>query len=106
LSDLRPHRSRHVTALILIAVPASEQRPGDPEAGYRALVNEPYVACGIPHDAYRRVAPETASGDALPGREGRNAELPYSRDRPCERDGVEIVSKLPDCATPRGSRAS
>ena len=40
--------------------PPSEQRAGDPEAGYLALVNEPYVSCGIPYGAYRRVAPETA----------------------------------------------
>jgi hypothetical protein len=29
-------------------VPVTEQRPGDPEAGYTALVNAPYVSCGIP----------------------------------------------------------
>jgi hypothetical protein len=29
-------------------VPSRDQRPGDPEAGYTALVNAPYVSCGIP----------------------------------------------------------
>jgi hypothetical protein len=41
-------------------VPPSTQREGDPEAGYRALVNAPYVSCGIPLDAFRSVVPETA----------------------------------------------
>jgi hypothetical protein len=39
-------------------VPATEQRPGDPDAGYTALVNAPYVSCGIPYDAFTRVVTE------------------------------------------------
>ena len=60
------------------AVAPIEQRSGDAEAGYRALLNEPYVSCGIPYDAYRQLVPEDAATPALPGREGRNAELPYA----------------------------
>ena len=78
-------------------VPETEQRPGDPEAGYHALVNKPYVSCGMPYDAYRRVSPETDSADILPGREGRNAELPYSLTAHENADGVEIVSS--NCLT-------
>ena len=37
------------------AVPATPQRPGNAEAGYRALVNAPYVSCGMPHEADRSV---------------------------------------------------
>jgi mono/diheme cytochrome c family protein len=73
-------------------VPATEQRPGDPEAGYVALVNAPYVACGMPYSAYARLNPETDPGDLLPGREGRNAELPYSLTAHTGPDGVEVVS--------------
>jgi mono/diheme cytochrome c family protein len=73
-------------------VPATPQRPGDPAAGYRALVNAPYVSCGLPYRAYERVSPATDPQDLLPGREGRNAELPYDLTAHVNADGVEIVS--------------
>jgi mono/diheme cytochrome c family protein len=73
-------------------VPATPQRPGDAGAGYAALVNAPYVACGMPFDAYRRLAPETDPADLLPGRTGRNAELPYFLTAHVNADGVEVVS--------------
>ncbi len=85
------------------AVPPAAQRPGDPDAGYRALVNAPYVSCGIPYDAYRRVAPETSAEDLLPGREGRNAELPYAATAHVNEDGVEVVSS--NCLTCHAARA-
>jgi mono/diheme cytochrome c family protein len=78
-------------------VAASPQRAGDAEEGYRALVNEPYVSCGIPYDAYRRIAAETDPADLLPRREGRNAELPYFMTAHVNADGVEIVSN--NCLT-------
>ncbi|PWJ21397.1 hypothetical protein [Jannaschia seohaensis] len=84
------------------AVSASEQRPGDPAAGERALLNEPYVSCGIPYDAYRRVAPETPTADRMPDREGRNAELPYALTSHVNADGVEIVSS--NCLTCHAGR--
>jgi len=73
-------------------VPETPQRDGDPEAGYRALVNAPYVSCGMPYEAFRRISPETDPDDLLPGREGRNAELPYSLTAHVNADGVEIVT--------------
>ena len=63
-------------------VPATEQRPGDPEAGYAALVNAPYVSCGIPHDAFTRVLPETDPADLLPGREGSQRRSALCLHRP------------------------
>jgi len=83
-------------------VSAAEQRPGDAEAGYRALVNAPYVSCGIPYDAYRRIAPEAEAAPSLPGREGRNAELPYAMTAHVNADGVEIVSN--NCLTCHAER--
>jgi mono/diheme cytochrome c family protein len=74
------------------AVPATPQRPGNAEAGYRALVNAPYVSCGMPYEAYRRVSPATPPSDLLPGRIGRNAELPYYLTAHTNQDGVEVVS--------------
>ena len=86
--DLQAERFHSVTG----PVPATLQRTGDPEAGYRALVNEPYVSCGMPYDAYRRLTPDTDQRDLLPRREGRNAELPYSLTASETDDGVEVVS--------------
>jgi len=78
-------------------VPVSQQRPGDPDAGYHALINAPYVSCGIPYDAYRRTAPEMSSNVSVPGREGRNADLPFTATAHVNDDGVEIVSS--NCLT-------
>ena len=78
-------------------VPVAEQTPGDPELGYQILVNEPYVSCGLPYDAYRQIAAETAPEDRLPGRAGRNSELPFAATAHENDDGVEIVSS--NCLT-------
>ena len=83
-----PERFRSPTGV----VEAEPQRPGDPEAGYHALVNAPYVSCGMPLEAWRRLAPETDPRDLLPGREGRNAELPYFLTSVTGADGVEVVA--------------
>lgn len=78
-------------------VPPTEQRPGDPEAGYTALVNAPYVSCGIPYDAFSQVVGEVDPGSLLPGREGLNAELPYAFTANETADGVTIVAS--NCLT-------
>ena len=36
-------------------IPADPQRPGDPQAGYTALVNNGYVSCGVPYSLYTKV---------------------------------------------------
>ncbi|MDQ2693882.1 MAG: c-type cytochrome [Pseudomonadota bacterium] len=73
-------------------VPAEAQRPGDPQAGYRALVNKPYVPCGIPYPAYEKFAARPAPHALLPGREGRNAQLPYFQTAYTTPGGVELVT--------------
>jgi mono/diheme cytochrome c family protein len=73
-------------------VPATPQRAGDPAAGYRALVNAPYVSCGVPYRVYERLNPTPEPVNLLPGREGRNAELEYDLTAHVNADGVEIVS--------------
>jgi mono/diheme cytochrome c family protein len=83
-------------------VPPSLQRSGNPDAGRHALLNAPYVSCGIPYDAYRRLNPETASHAKLPEREGRNAELPYALTAHVNEDGVEVVSN--NCLTCHAAR--
>jgi mono/diheme cytochrome c family protein len=78
-------------------VPEATQRPGNPDAGYDALVNAPYVSCGIPYDAFRRLSPETDEGDLIAGRDGLNADLPYAFTAHENDDGVTIVSS--NCLT-------
>ena len=78
-------------------VPAAEQRPGDPQAGYEALVNNAYVTCGIPYSAYREFAEAPAPEALLPDRKGRNAELPYSLTFHVTAGGVELVTS--NCLT-------
>lgn len=72
-------------------VPATPQRPGDPDRGYRALVNEPYIRCGLPYRAYRQIRAAVPPEHLLRGREGRNAELPYHLTSYTTVGGVELV---------------
>ena len=74
------------------AVPADAQRPGDPQKGYQLLVNTPYVTCGVPYSAYRQTADTPAPRILLPGREGRNAKLPYWLTAHTTDTGVELVT--------------
>lgn len=83
-------------------VPVSDQSPGNPDAGRHALLNAPYVNCGIPYNAYRRLTPETAPESLLPEREGRNATLPYALTSHINEDGVEIVAN--NCLTCHAAR--
>ena len=73
-------------------VSAEQQRPGDPEAGYRALVNNAYISCGAPYTAYSRTATVPRPDQLLPGRTGRNKELPYLLNAVTSDNGVELVS--------------
>ncbi len=73
-------------------VPAEDQRSGDPKAGYLALVNEAYVTCGIPYNAYKQTAKAPDPKYLLPERNGRNAELPYMFNASTTKEGVELVT--------------
>lgn len=78
-------------------VPAQPQRAGSAAAGYDALVNKAYVTCGIPYAAYVTSAPPVRPEQKLPGRTGRNADLPYFLTAHVTARGVEIVA--PNCLT-------
>ena len=78
-------------------VAAAEQRPGDPQAGRDALLNAPYVSCGIPREVWTRLAPDTDPDNLLPGRTGRNADLPYFLTSHVTETGVEVVAN--NCLT-------
>jgi mono/diheme cytochrome c family protein len=73
-------------------IAADPQRPGDPAKGYTALVNEGYVSCGVPYTAYAQVFSPAAEGLKLPGRTGKNVDLPYSQTAFTTTSGVEVVS--------------
>ncbi|MCX4245176.1 c-type cytochrome [Paraliomyxa miuraensis] len=76
-------------------IAATEQVPGDADAGYYALLNEGYVTCGIPVGLFPIAQPllgAFAQGDPLPGREGANAWVPYNWTVHTAASGAEIVS--------------
>jgi hypothetical protein len=81
----------------VVTIAAEPQRAGDPAKGYRALVNEAYVPCGIPYSAFSRVYSTVAPDDQLPGREGKNTTLAYNYTAMTTKDGVDIVTS--NCLT-------
>src|SRR5262245_36821461 len=60
-------------AAIGTPVPADEQRAGDPQKGYDALVNNGYVSCGVPFTAYSKAFGPAPKKAKLPGRNAQNA---------------------------------
>ncbi len=74
------------------AIPAEPQRPGDPKAGYDALVNEGYVSCGVPWSIFRMAYGDAPLRRRLPGRRGRNARLSYDMTALRTPRGVEVVT--------------
>jgi mono/diheme cytochrome c family protein len=72
-------------------LPEAVQRAGNAQLGYEILVNRGYVSCGVPFEAYAAGAPARTPGRALPGRLGRNAELPYDLNSTVDANGVELV---------------
>jgi hypothetical protein len=77
----------------LSEVAAETQRAGDAALGYAALVNENYVSCGIPWTAYSKVFGPAPESERLPGREGKNAEVPYHQTVITTPSGVEAVTQ-------------
>lgn len=77
-------------------IAATEQVAGDAEAGYYALLNEGYVTCGIPFALFpiaKGLLGSFAEGDPLPGRVGKNAQVPYNWTvHTSKSSGAEIVS--------------
>lgn len=74
-------------------VPATPQRDGDPFRGYAALLDRAAVPCGLPFVAYARLSGAHAdAAPRLPGRTGRNAELPYPLTARVTASGIEVVT--------------
>ncbi|HEY8376616.1 MAG TPA: hypothetical protein VIK91_09020, partial [Nannocystis sp.] len=78
-----------------VHIPAEPQKPGDPALGYQALVTKGYVSCGIPWALWPLAKPFIglwAERPPLPGRPGKNAEVPYHWTVH-NKNGVDIVSQ-------------
>ncbi|MFO0758861.1 MAG: c-type cytochrome [Byssovorax sp.] len=73
-------------------IPADPQREGNAEAGYSALVNNGYVSCGVPWSAYSKVFGSAPDSLKIPGRTGKNQDLPYYYTAFTTAEGVEVVS--------------
>ena len=78
-----------------VYIPPEPQQDGDPVKGYEALVTKGYITCGIPWLLFGLSKPfigSYADGEPLPGRSGKNAEVPFNWTVH-EVDGAEIVSQ-------------
>ena len=73
-------------------IPASQQRPGNPEAGYRALSSEGYVGCGMPWSIVKDRMGKVPDSQKLPNRPGQNADLPYHLNLFTTASGVEVMT--------------
>jgi hypothetical protein len=77
------------------SIPAEPQRSGDPQAGLDALLNKSVVTCGIPYSLYSMFFAQGNGGVDVPGRTGRNADLPYIFTSHITPSGVEVI--VPNC---------
>ncbi len=73
-------------------VEAETQRDGDPLLGRLALLETGYVGCGLPEDIYRHLGNAAPRGPPLPGREGRNAQLPFFYTAMTSSRGVPVIT--------------
>jgi mono/diheme cytochrome c family protein len=78
-------------------LPADVQRSGDAQAGYKALLNNPYVACGLPYSIYKVAFGTAPEAMRIKDRDGKNAELPYSQTYFTTKAGVALVTQ--NCLT-------
>lgn len=78
-----------------VYIPAEPQKDGDPALGYEALLTKGYISCGVPWGLWPIVKPVIgawADRPPLPGRPGKNAEVPYNWNVHTK-NGVDIVSQ-------------
>ncbi len=81
-------------------LPAEPQDRGDPLVGRSTLLNGNYMSCGIPYKMWSmpgvgdvvRGAFTGAHNEILPGREGKNRDMPYSMNAFTAADGTEVVN--------------
>ena len=76
---------------LLGPVPRVEQTAGDPARGWDILVNDNYIGCGLPLDAYLAGTGTAAVNRRLTGRTGSGAEIAYDVNAFTGETGVEVV---------------
>lgn len=82
-----------------VEIPYEPTASGDPEVGRHTLLHGDYMTCGIPYalwaagdDVIAGSLGGSADAPRIPGREGLNADLPYSLNAFTTPDGVEVVN--------------
>ncbi|MBY0274549.1 hypothetical protein K2Z84_04340 [Candidatus Binatia bacterium] len=84
-----------------VALPHVAQSKGNPERGRQQLLHGSFMSCGIPYKLYEdpTIGPIVAAafgpasgGEPLPGREGKNADLPHALNAFTATDGAEVVN--------------
>jgi mono/diheme cytochrome c family protein len=80
-------------------LPSEPQDLGDAAVGENTLLAGSYMSCGIPWKLWSdpNIGPTVKAGfgtndEPLPGREGKNADLPYSLTAFTAADGAEVVN--------------
>jgi mono/diheme cytochrome c family protein len=76
---------------LIVPIPKSEQRQGDPVLGYQVLVNEPYVSCGIPSRIFDQFFGSAAPQSKLSDRNELNRDRRYFETAFVSSNGVEVV---------------
>lgn len=79
-----------------VFIPPEPQKVGDPTLGYEALLTRGYVSCGVPWGLWPLVKPVIgawAERPPLPGRTGKNAEVPFHWTVHTNAQNVDIVSQ-------------
>lgn len=77
-------------------VPEYDQRTGDAAAGWQALIENGYVGCGVPLEAYSQVQGPAPVSMRLPDRAGGpNETMPYNLTVFTTARGVDVVA--PNC---------
>jgi mono/diheme cytochrome c family protein len=83
-----------------VSLPEEAQLPGNPEVGKDTLLNGNYMSCGIPYKLWAdpNVGPIIRQGfgagevETLPGRVGKNVDVPHSLNAFTAADGTEVVN--------------
>jgi mono/diheme cytochrome c family protein len=84
-----------------VYLPAEPYEEGDPEQGWTTLLHDGYMSCGVPWTLWENelagaFAHDTLVGNAatetIPGRTGRNADLPHMLNAFTSADGVDVVN--------------
>ncbi|CAH9018576.1 c-type cytochrome [Candidatus Nitrosacidococcus sp. I8] len=92
-SDTPPksHEIAKITQVTPGFVPEEPQRHGDSKAGYDAIINKPYLTCGIPYSAYQKSNLFQPPQYGLPGRTGINKKLPYYQTYYETQEGIGLI---------------